>query len=72
MIFNLTSTDDADEMYSDEPNRDIIKEYTKQSTIELNSLEELIEFLKEIKCEIVVSMYDETTQEIEIYNGYRE
>lgn len=43
-------------------------DYTYESTIEINTLEELIEFQKTCRCEII--LIDEN--EIEIYDDFRE
>lgn len=71
MIFNLSSSDHWNGSWADDTNKEAIRKYLLKKKIELNSLEELIDFVKEIKCEIVV-MLDVDTPEIEIYNGYGE
>lgn len=45
-------------------------DYTYESAIEINTLEELIEFQKTCGCEII--LIDENENEIEIYDDFRE
>ena len=41
-------------------------------TIEINSLEELMKFVKDVGCEIIINYDDDLGNTIEIYDDYRE